>query len=171
MAKNDAEPDSGIPNHVASEFFLWLWYRSSVEQGRVDLSEGTVDFWVGDKILFSVPGDEKPAVTLTGEQASLSKEARVAIRSGKVIRTMQVCLRREEREYTATFKAPHLRISAAKLPSLVKGGDDAEVLYERMFLYEELHFLLGRIFQAFAIERQEPDYATLINTWLNRAEE
>ncbi len=152
---SEPEESEGAPPHVASEFFLWLWYQSETGQGRVDLGEtgGKVEFWVDDRIAFRAVGEEKVSAVMTGENPSLSPEARAALAGGKVLRDLRLALRREDREYFVTLKAPRIEIAAAKLPGLVKSGDEGEVLYERMFLYEELHFVLGGMFRAFAEAR------------------
>jgi hypothetical protein len=149
----------GAPPHVASEFFLWLWYRSETGQGRVDLGEsGAVDFWVDDRIAFRAVGEEKVSAVMTGENPSTTPEAHAALAGGKVIRDVRLAIRREDREYAVTLKGPRVEIAGVKLPALVKSGDDGEVLYERMFLYEELHFVLAGLFRAFAETRCAADW-------------
>jgi len=152
---SEHEENEGAPPHVAGEFFLWLWYQSETGQGRVDFGEegGTVEYWVDDRISFRAVGEDKVSAIMTGDNPSLTPEAHAALAGGKVIRDVRLALRREDREYTVTLKAPRIEIAAAKLPALVKSGDDGEVLYERMFLYEELHFILGGLFRAFAAAR------------------
>ncbi|MFN7142881.1 MAG: hypothetical protein ACK4YP_03830 [Myxococcota bacterium] len=151
---SDTEEMDGAPPHVASEFFLWLWYRSETGQGHVDMGDnGSVDFWVDDRISFRAVGEEKVSAVMTGENPSLTPEAHAALAGGKVIRDVRLALRREDREYAVTLKAPKIEIAGAKLPGLVKSGDEGEVLYERMFLYEELHFVLAGLFRSFAEAR------------------
>ncbi|MDP2305306.1 MAG: hypothetical protein Q8P18_04685 [Pseudomonadota bacterium] len=152
---SDSEENEGVPAHVASEFFLWLWYQSETGQGRVDLGEtgGSVEYWVDDRISFRTVGEDKVSAVMTGDNPSLTPEAHAALAGGKVIRDVRLAIRREDREYAVTLKAPRIEIAGAKLPAMVKSGDDGEVLYERMFLYEELHFVLGGLFRAFAEAR------------------
>ncbi len=156
----EGEEMEGAPPHVASEFFLWLWYQSETGQGRVELGEGNgaVEYWVDDRIAFRAVGEDKVSAIMTGDNPSLTPEAHAALAGGKVIRDVRLALRREDREYTVTLKAPRIEIAAAKLPALVKSGDEGEVLYERMFLYEELHFVLGGLFRAFAEARCGDDW-------------
>ncbi len=165
---SDTEEMEGAPPHIAAEFFLWLWYRSESGQGRVDLAEGSVEFWVDDRIAFRAVGEDKVSAVMTGDNPGLTPEAHAALAGGKVIRDVRLALRREEREYSVTLKAPRIEIAAAKLPGMVKGGEDAEVLYERMFLYEELHFLLSGMFRAFAAERCADDWRERILPDLRR---
>jgi hypothetical protein len=152
---SEEEELPGAPPHVASEFYLWLWYRSEIGRGHLDFEGegGSVDFWVDDRISFRAVGEERVSAVLTGENPSTTLEARAALAGGKVLRDIKLALRRADREYTVTLKGSRVEIAAAKLPTLVKGGDVAEALYERMFLYEELNFVLAGLFRAFAEER------------------
>ncbi|MFZ5481078.1 MAG: hypothetical protein ACOZNI_30230 [Myxococcota bacterium] len=151
----DTTEMEGAPPHVSAEFLLWLWYRSEVGRGHVDFEGegGSVDFWVDDRIALRQAGEDKVTAVLTGENPSVAPEARAALAGGKVVRDLRLALRRADREYTVTLRGPRVEIAQAKLPALVKGGDVAEQLYERMFLYEELHFVIAGLFRAFAEER------------------
>ena len=157
---SDEQEYQGAPPHVASEFYLWLWYRSETGQGRIDLGEsGAVDFWVDDRISFRAVGEERVSAVMTGENPSTTPEAHAALAGGKVIRDVRLALRREDREYFVTLKGPRIEVSGAKLPALVKSGDEGEVLYERMFLYEELHFVLAALFRSFSEARCAADWS------------
>lgn len=154
MSELDA---GGMPPHVAGEFYLWLWFRSDTGPGVLEVPDASpVQYWVDDRISFRIPGEDKVSAVLTGDNPGTTLEARAALRGGKVLRDVRLALRREEREYSVTLRGPGLEIAAAKLPGLLKGGDDAEVLYERMFLYEELHWMIGSLFRQFAEERTSP---------------
>ncbi|HNC96640.1 MAG TPA: hypothetical protein PKY30_07850 [Myxococcota bacterium] len=145
------EKDELLPGHIASDFYLWLWYRSETGGGHLDLGEGEeVDFWVDDRISFRTPGEQKVSAVMTGEHPGGSPEARAALAGGKVLRDVRLALKREDREYMVTLKGPLIEVSGAKLPGLVKTGDTAEILYERMFLYEELGLMLRGLFRRFA---------------------
>lgn len=148
----------GAPPHVASEFYLWLWFRSDQGDGELAMGDeaGDVTFWVDDRIAFRPAGDARATAVLTGDNPGTSPEARAALAGGKMLRDLKLALRRGEREYEVTLRGPGVEIAAAKLPGLLKGGDPAEILYERAYLYEELHYVLGRLFTAFAEERTGP---------------
>lgn len=153
--KDDVTEMEGAPPHVASEFYLWLWYRSEVGRAHMDFGgeAGAVDFWVDDRIAFRAVGEDRVTAVMTGENPSTTPEARAAVAGGKVLRDIKLAMRRADREYTVTLRGPRVEIAGAKLPGLVKGNDEAEILYERMFLYEELHFLVAQLFRAFTEER------------------
>lgn len=144
----------GVPPHVASEFYLWLWYTSDLTGGTFSLGEsGSVQFWVDDRLAFRNAGEDKVSAVMTGENPGSTLEARAAVRGGKVLREVRLAVRREDREYTVTLRGPGVEISGAKVPGLVRTGDEAEILYERMFLYEELHWVIAQLFRRFAQER------------------
>ena len=144
----------GVPPHVASEFYLWLWYTSDLTGGTYALGDGSsVQFWVDDRLAFRSAGEDKVSAVLTGDNPGSTLEARAAVRGGKVLRDVRLAIRREDREYFVTLRGPAVELAAAKVPGLVRTGDEAEILYERMFLYEELHWVIAQLFRRFAEER------------------
>lgn len=144
---------STIPPALSAEFFLYLWFASEAGSGKIPLEDGEVQFWVEDRLGFRVSGDNKPSTILTGERPSASPEARAALKGGKLLRDLRLGLRREDREYFLLLKGPRLEMAGARLPGLVKTGEISEILFERMFLYEEAHFLLGQLWSRFADRR------------------
>lgn len=165
----ETDPSSALPPHVASEFFLWLWWEGE-QGGKVSLGdEGSVLLWVDDRIAFRAAGDERASALLTGERPSESPEARAALAGGKVLKDLRIALKREDREYTVTLRGPRISIAAAKLPTQVKTGDVAEVLYDRMYVYEELHWLVASLFRQFAAARTSPawkqDVLPALRSW------
>jgi hypothetical protein len=165
--------DDGTPvlPHVAAEFLLWLWWSAAHSGCRADLGPelGAVDFWVDDRLAFRTPDEGRAAAVITGENPAESPEARAAIAGGKVLRELRLCIRRDEREFGVTLKAPNLDLAQVSLPQVVT-GDGEEVLYDRMFLYEELHSLVSAFFHRFAATRVSPDWAELtapsIRSWV-----
>jgi hypothetical protein len=119
--------------------------------------EGTdpnlIDFWVQERIAFRTVGEQKVSAVVTGEHPSGAPEARAALTGGKVLRDIRLAFRREDREYSVLLKGAGIEIGAARLPGLIKNGDPGEVLFERMFLYEELHWVIQALFRAFSRER------------------
>lgn len=147
------EPTPVLP-HLGSEFLLWLWWSATQRGGRAQLGEplGEVEFWVDDRLAFRAPDEGRAAAVITGENPAEALEARAAVAGGKVLRELRLCLRREEREFAVTVKAPGLDLAQANLPQVVS-GDGEEALYDRMFLYEELHRIVAAFFCRFAEER------------------
>jgi hypothetical protein len=148
-----------IPAHIASDFYLYLWYRSETGAGQLELEEGVVvDFWVQDRIAFRTVGEQKVSAVMTGEHPSGSPEARAALTGGKVIRDVRLAFRRDDREYFVTLKGPGIEVCGAKLPGLVKTGDINEILAERMYRYEELHWIISSLFRRFSEVRTSHDW-------------
>ena len=161
--------------HLGPEFLSWLWYAVEREVGTIDLGGelGRVDVWVDDRIAFRSREEDKPRTVLTGESPAHSLEARAALAGGKLVRELRLGLRRQEREYLVTLSGPSLQLKAAKLPPPGEGGSDA-LLYDRMFFYEELHFLVRSLLLKFARERCSDDWFSntlpSIQSWVEGGE-
>lgn len=143
-----------VPAHLASEFFVWLWWRSEQQEGRVDLPEpiGPVTVWVDDRLAFRRPDDTKVTAVITGESPSNTLEARAALAGGKVVQELRFGLRRDDREFTATLKAPGLGIGQLKLPQVLSESA-ADAIRDRVFLYEEFAMVVGGLLTTFAEAR------------------
>jgi hypothetical protein len=138
--------------HLGAEFLGWLWFATERDLGTLGLEDGSVDVWVDDRISFRSPEEDRPRTVLTGDNPGHTLEARAALAGGKLVRELRLGFRREEREYLVTLSGPSLEVKGAKLPP-AGDGDDESVLYDRMFFYEELHFLLRALLLKFAKER------------------
>ncbi len=149
--------------HLTAEFFVWLWFASEREGGSINLGDeiGVVDFWIDERMSFRSPDEDKPRAVLTGEDTSTSAEARAALASGKVVRDLQLHLRREEREYTVTLRGPHLDVCGLKFPQHAPDGED-ELLYERMYLYEDVWAVIRGLYRVFARERVSREWHTVL---------
>ncbi|MFT7519749.1 MAG: hypothetical protein ACI9MC_001893, partial [Kiritimatiellia bacterium] len=64
--------------HLASEFYLWLWWSSEMNSGGFDLPDpvGHIDLWIDDRLAFRVPGDKKVTAVLTGDSPAETLEAK-----------------------------------------------------------------------------------------------
>ncbi|MBM4393068.1 MAG: hypothetical protein FJ090_18245 [Deltaproteobacteria bacterium] len=144
-----------LPPHVSADFYLWLWWKSEEENGKfaIDDGRGGVEVYIDDRIALRSTGEERPSAVLTGESPATTPEARAAVAGGKVPRDIRLYVRRDDRDYHVTLRGTRVSIAQAKLPAQVKSGDVAEVLYDRMFLYEELHWIVACLLRAFAAVR------------------
>ncbi len=149
--------------HLTIEFFVWLWYASEREGGTFHLGEsvGVADAWIDERLSFRSVDEDKARAVLTGEDTASSAEARAALASGKVVRDLQMHIRREEREYTVTLRGPNLDFAGLKLPPHEPSGEE-ELLYERMYLYEDLWAVVGALYQRFALERTSESWHNTI---------
>jgi hypothetical protein len=134
---------------------------------------GVCDVWVDERLSFRIPDEDKARAVLTGENTSSAPEAKAALASGKVVRDIQLHIRREEREYTVTLRGVHLDLTGVKFPAHATEGEDG-LLYERMYLYEDLWFVIGELYRAFAEERTAPTWKSetlpAIRRWVEGGE-
>jgi hypothetical protein len=160
-AETVAEAAPVLP-HLTPEFLTWLWFATERDMGSFSLPEGgRFDAWVDDRLSFRTAEDDRPRAVLTGENPSGSLEARAALAGGKLVRDLRLGLRREDREYYLVLKGGTLDFQGAKLPGMFKGTED-EALFDRMFLLEELRWLVKVLFQLFAAERSGLDWETVV---------
>lgn len=165
------EEEDVCPPHVATEFMLWLWWRSAEGRGRIPLGDaGELEFWLDGKIDFRVVGETRTATSVALDAPEHSINALAALASGQVVKGLGLALRREDREYALRLTGPLLHRSSLKLPALVKSGEEGEMLYEAAFLYEEAEHCLTHLFRAFARQRTadgwEKQGAMALRRWL-----
>lgn len=148
-----------LPPHIAADFYLWVWWRSEMQGGHFTLEDGTaVEVYLDDRLALRDTGEERPTTLLTGDSPGTTPEARAAVLGGKVPKELRLLVRREDREYHVTLRGERIGISGAKLPTQVKTGEVAEILYDRMFVYEELHWLVSCLLRQYAAARVAPDW-------------
>ena len=70
---------------------------------------------------------------------------------------IQIHLKREERDYSLTLKGPLMDLSGVKFPAHSGEGEEG-LLFERMYLYEDLWFCLGQLYEAFAKSRVSEEW-------------
>ena len=138
-----------VMEHVACDFLAWLWYETEKTGGRMELEPlGVVDVWIDERLAFRDNSDDRPRAVLTGENPSQTLEARAALAGGKLLKEIQLGIRREEREYSVTLKGALLDFTSVKLPP--GEADQDNVIYDRMFFFEELHSILSCLLLRFA---------------------
>jgi len=157
------EPVEGLPSlpHVAGEFYTWLWWLSEAQDGVVHLGEelGPVDLWVDERLAFRNPNESKVLAVMTGDNPSTTWEARAALAGGKVLHELRLGIRREDREFRFTLRGPAMYLARVALPDVLDEGDQ-ELVMDRMYLYEELHRVIGELFRLFAAQRASEGWGT-----------
>lgn len=143
-----------FPPHLASEFLLWLWWRSERDGTRFDLPDpvGPIEGIVEDRLAFRPPGGDRATAVLTGENPTATLEARAALAGGKVLHDLRVLLKRDDREYSLQLGGPRLDARGLKVPKLPAETPE-EALRDRLDRYEEFHLILSGLFASFAAER------------------
>jgi hypothetical protein len=138
------------------EFLTWLWYRSEVEGGDLELpGMGPVALWIEDRIvLVSLDTESKENIIKDGD-VSRSGEAAAALKLGKKLQQARFGMTREDREYRFVLDGTHLDWSSVKLPkTLVEEEDDwhATALV-RQSLIGECVDVLDTLFEQFCSAR------------------
>jgi hypothetical protein len=154
--------------HLASEFYIWLWWMSENHDGEISFSDegdhvsidlpGGCEFWIESRLAFREVEDLKPIAVFTGDNPSVTPEARAALRGGKAVQEVRLGIRFEDREYSSTLYGPAVMLKNTKLPQVISEGDEG-VLFDRMYLIEELDKILGLLFQQFAQQRTSTKWA------------
>lgn len=154
MSANAVTDGLPTPPHLAGEFYVWLWWASEQREATFALGgdHGNVEVWVDERLAFRNPNDTKISAVMTGENPSATLESRAALLGGKVLQDVRLRIRRDDKEYSVTLKGPEMHLQRVKLPQVVDGGEEGAV-YDRMFLYEQLCFIVSALFGEFARER------------------
>jgi len=158
-----------IPPHLASTFYLWLWWASETNEGVFPLPApvGTVSLWVNDRLTFRRPDDTRVSAVMSGDNPAAALESRAALRGGKSIHELNVGLRRDDREFMLSLKGFAVDYSGLRLPGVLAESAE-EMCTDRMFLLEEVHLIVDALIRAFADLRLGstwPDMARAIARW------
>jgi hypothetical protein len=145
-----------LADFLGNQFLLWLWWKSDVEEGLVDLDDGTtVDFRL-EKVLdmecaWGVTGRQ----SLRGEAVTRLPEAAKALQGGKWPRKVGILLAAHGQEFRATLQGDRLSVSGLVLPEPeeAKGLNPRQILEERVdstLTFERIH---RGLFAKFLVER------------------
>lgn len=167
------EDERAVLGHLPADFLTWIWFTTEQSGGSLILDDiGGIDCYVDDRIAFRAMEDDKSRAVLTGENAANTLEARAALAGGRVVKEIRLAIKREDREYSVSLRGELLEISGAKLPGMVKGATE-EVLYDRMYLYEELHGIVTALLTRYATERVAEDWKEVrvpeMRAWVTNA--
>jgi hypothetical protein len=150
-----------LPDHVASEFLLWLWYRETQGNNVYEMDDGRkACIELLDMVELKRPEEEKASVTLRAVSTGEHPELLASLCAGRVLHRASMSVEvidADDRTFRVTLTGKRLTWSGVKLPAIVKTGDMAEQLYEQIFLYEELHTVLRSVFAQFASRRISED--------------
>lgn len=147
---SDSHEATPVVPHLAAEFYLWLWWKSETSGGAFDMGEpwGRVDVFVDDRLAFRIPGDKKVTAVLTGENPADTLEAKAALFGGKVLQEIRLFIKRDDRDFKVTLKGPEMHLTRTSLPQTLQETEE-EAIYDRIFLYDELVFVLSGLLKAF----------------------
>lgn len=104
---------------VGRELLLWLWFESEVLEGTVETKvHGSFGMWLEGRLVLSA-GQE--TTTIKGSQPGNHREAKEALRRGKLPDLASLHLSWADHDATFTLKAETMGIAGLKLPR--KGND------------------------------------------------
>ena len=138
---------------LGEEFLTWLWYRSETADS-LDLGAlGSIAVETGDSLILR-GGDEQDAiqVSLKGELASASAEARAALREGKRVWKAKFRLRQGDFVWPCALNSDSLGFTGVGLP-VPKGVPMPDGLIMRAEKLEEFAQILFRLYELFLEER------------------
>lgn len=163
--------DIALPEHVGREFFLWLLYRSEQDGGTFELDGEFVNFRVEDQLKLEGEGDVRQTDLKKGVP-SISEEARMALKTGKLPTRMRVRLVVGDDEYFFVLDASLLEVRSARIP-VVPMKEPVLKLDQRMFHLSQIYRILELLFRGFATERLDLEHWTSrvgeIHQWMHES--
>ena len=140
---------------LGNDFLLWLWFRSSINQGDMD----DIELSFSKKIVLKAD-DQKSFGTISCSGSGF-KEARHALADGYKITSAGIALTLQEDEvYSFTLDSMCLDISGLKCPRVVM--DDEEdpdgLFYEKIGLVSEVRDKVEHLFSSFIELRLSEDW-------------
>ena len=148
---------------LGSEFLIYLWFRVDCRDGLLDVEAddiGRIELIFDDQLTLDAYVAETQRNDLRGGAPAYSEEAVTALRQGKRPTKAKLCVIREGREWTFTFKAETFQLTSVKAPALLT-KETVEQFYERMYLLEELEDVLHALYREFL-------HVRLTETWEER---
>ena len=144
-----------LPEFIGREFLMWLLYRSEQDGGSFELEGEYINFRVEDQLKLEGEGDVRQTDLKKGVP-SISEEARIALRTGKLPTRMRVRLVVGDDEYYFVLDADLLEVRSAKIPT-VPMKEAVLRLDQRMFHLSQVYRILELLFRLFAFERLDGD--------------
>jgi hypothetical protein len=141
---------------LGPEFLTWLWHRSELENGRIELeSDDPVEVVFEDAMMLEAEIGHATVQTLRGEAPGASAESRAALMEGKKVKRAKLHLTQGEMEWTFTLRADTFDFSGVRIPA-PKGLPFEEGVSLRLQAVERLFALVDRLYAAFLAIRLDP---------------
>lgn len=151
-----------------AEFLTWLWFMAEACGGMKKIGGKDTAIIIEGPLQFSFQSDEgKRRVTIEGESALVSAEAKSALMSGKKLSACKVTFAQGDRMWTGTVTSS-LGIRGLKLPTGEK-VDPVSNFQQRMDDIAEYWTVLKAFFVAFCKERSArswPDRLIEVQKWV-----
>lgn len=134
---------------LGTEFLTWLWARSQMEQGPIELGdEDPVEVEFEKTMTFEAHYGEATVQSLKGEAPGAAAEARAAVLEGKTVKRAKIKLVQSEMEWTFTLRGDTFDFGAISIPA-PKGLPFEEGVGLRLEAVDRLFALMDRLFESF----------------------
>lgn len=155
---------------LGREFVVFLWFLSELDGGDVTtLSHGAAVVRFDASLVLERKAETTEVCRLRGLTPSEGREAKEALRDGKLPTRAHLLVALGERSFALLLNADTLALSSVKLPELLAELED-EAFFERMQLIEELESVLESLFEEFVRMRLHPVWdaalAPAIRKWV-----
>jgi len=154
---------------LGEEFLTWLWYRAETEP-RIELGQlGAVAVELGDALALRGSEDQDAIqVSLKGERAGASQEARAALREGKKLWKCKIRFKQgDEVVWPCSLNADSLAIGGLR-PPVPKGVPMPDGLIMRAEKLEEFVQIYFRLFEVFLEQRLNEKHWKKLETALRK---
>lgn len=153
---------------LGREFLVFVWWLSEIGEGTIALpGHGDVEVHLDASLVLERQAEGLESCRLRGADPSSGKEAKEALRDGKLPTRAHFHLSQAEKSFAFGFNADTLATSGVKIPALLTDeGDDG--FFERMQLIEELENLLLSLFEQFVRLRLSSEWEATIAPAMRR---
>ncbi len=159
---------------VGVEFLTWLWFKTELFEGTLQAADrSSLELWLDAQLLMQSVSDRNERTQFKGIAPSGTREAKLALLSGKVPLRARICLTHDEQDYSFVFDALSLSMGTVKLPTVLVKEED-EGFFERMRLLEHLDDLWQEQYREFLTLRLsslwEAELVPALLAWANGKE-
>lgn len=174
---------------VGRELLLWLWFESETFDATLATREhGAFGLWIERMLVVSSTKQE--VTRIKGALPASAREAKEALRLGKLPESAGLRLSWREREHAFTLRAEALSLAGLRLPTVLGGDEDEpravdpaaaparrkkarevrpneedeahEAFYERMRMTRELEEVIEALYRDFLALRLAPSWDTVV---------
>jgi len=147
---------------LGREFLVFFWWLSEIGEGIVDVrGHDALQLHLDASLVLERQAEGVESCRLRGLAPSSGREAKEALRDGKLPTKAHVVISKSEKTFSFTFAADTLATSGVRIPQLLTDVED-EAFFERMQLIEELESMLESLFEEFLRLRISTEFEATI---------